>query len=154
MGKHRLDRALGIGGLAIGLAGVGIWLAAQFVVFDDPGEPGGAGSWAVFGLVLFSLASVLLLRRRYSAARADGKSSHWIRWGSVVAILCALLTVPAVVEPLFLGGDWDKWITKDFIGAPPLLLAGVALAACSLGLILGLRIPADGGAKQMPPATK
>lgn len=142
MDNHQLDRILGIGGLVVGLAGVGIWLAAQFVGFDDPGEPGGAFSWAVFGLVLFSLAGVILLRVRHNAAHAGGGGSRWVRWGTVAAIVCVLLMLLAA-EPLFTDGDWGAYITEDFPLAPPALLAGLALAACAQGLRRNLRAPAN-----------
>lgn len=140
MEKHQLDRVLGISGLFVGLTGVGIWLSAQFVGFDDPGEPGGPFSWAVFGLVLFSLAGVILVRVRHTTAHAGGGGTRWVRWGTVAAVVCVLLMVLAG-EPLFTDVDWGRYITNDFPLAPPALLAGLALAACAQGLLRDLRVP-------------
>lgn len=144
MPENQLDRILGYVGLALGALGVGVWLGAEIVGFDDYGRPGGAFAWSAFWLVVLSVVGAILLTVRHFVGYSGGAGRRWIGWGCGIAVLCALLMVGPAAEPLYTGGGWDRFITNDFPAALPVMMAGLAAAFCGFGLLRDVRAPSSG----------
>ena len=134
----RIDRLLGIGGFIVGGGGIGVWVVYHLVEIDKPGRPAEAIDFVMFGLVLFTLAAVILLAIRHFVAHRGGSGGRWLGWGCGAAVLAALF-MALTIEPLVTEGDWREYINTNYGGAPPILLAALGLTGCGIGLLLDLR---------------